>query len=438
MSARQCDRVLSAIARQPWAITPDGLELILGIAQRSAKDPQAVLSTPAVRRDSGNVLMRDGVAVISIMGPIFSRADIFTEICGATCVETIALRFGEALAAADVKGIVLHIDSPGGQITGVHELAGQVFAARGIKPVVAYASGLCASAAYWIASAAQRIVADETAYLGSIGVVSTWTDDKEARQSKGLRDYEVVSSQSPNKRLDPASVEGLAAWQRLLDSTADIFIGDVARNRNKRPETVTDQFGQGGVMLAAEAVKVGMADEIGSLEGVIADLSHMDGTASSMGTPMAHINKETSMNKEELAKAHPELLAQIRSEAAAEVEASAAAALAQSQANMLGMVRVVAGEDAAKRMEPLLAAGLTADQVAAITGAFGDLAAPAGKSGGDDQSNGAQAAQEEQSGREKILAGILAKTPGPVNTATTVTDADPVQAAITRISKLGV
>ena len=70
MSARQCDRVLSAIARQPWAITPDGLELILGIAQRSAKDPQAVLSTPAVRRDSGNVLMRDGVAVISIMGPI--------------------------------------------------------------------------------------------------------------------------------------------------------------------------------------------------------------------------------------------------------------------------------------------------------------------------------------------------------------------------------
>lgn len=144
------------------------------------------------------------------------------------------------------------------------------------------------------------------------------------------------------------------------------------------------------------------------------------------------------MNKEELAKAHPELLAQIRSEAAAKVEASAKAALAQSQANMLGMVRVVAGEDAAKRMEPLLAAGLTADQVAAFTVAFGDLAAAAGKSGGDDQSNGAQAAQEERSGREKILAGILAKTPGPVNTATTVTDADPVQAAITRISKLGV
>ena len=142
------------------------------------------------------------------------------------------------------------------------------------------------------------------------------------------------------------------------------------------------------------------------------------------------------MNKEELAKAHPELLAQIRDEAAAEVEASAQNALSQAQANMLGMVRIIAGEDASKRMQTLLAAGLTSDQVAAFAAAFGDLNT-VGKPE-EAQPGAAQAAQEERSGREKILAGILAKTPRPVNTTTTVSDADPVQAAIDRISKLGV
>jgi hypothetical protein len=108
------------------------------------------------------------------------------------------LRFGEAIAAEDVQAIVLHIDSPGGLITGVHEFAGQIYAARNIKPVVAYISGMGTSAAYWIASAAGRVVADETAILGSIGVVAAWTDDTEARKSTG---YEFQLAASPRRNI---------------------------------------------------------------------------------------------------------------------------------------------------------------------------------------------------------------------------------------------
>ncbi len=75
---------------------------MLGIAQRHTSDKEAVLATPSVRRESGTVRMRDGVAVISVMGPIFPRADFFTEISGATSIERLALLFGEALAADDV------------------------------------------------------------------------------------------------------------------------------------------------------------------------------------------------------------------------------------------------------------------------------------------------------------------------------------------------
>lgn len=435
MSSHPCDRVISAITRQPWAITPDGLELVLGIAQRQISDHQSVLATPAERRESGKVQVRDGVAVISLMGPIFPRANIFMEISGATSIETLALRFGEALAAEDVQAIVLHIDSPGGQTTGVHEFAGQIFAARGTKPVVAYVSGVGASAAYWIASAAERVVVDATAMLGSIGVVAAWTDDKESRKSKGLRDYEIVSSQSPNKRLDPTSEEGRSALQRLLDATADIFIADVARHRGKRPATVAEQFGQGGVMLAAEAVKVGMADEVGSLENVIAALSHAGGAPKIVwGATVPRINKEPSMDKEQLAKDHPELLAQLQSEARAEAKTEAAkereTALAAASAANQALVRVVAGEVVAAQVAKLSAAGFTVEQIEALAPMLATVQLANTTAVTADPNATAQGGGS----RAEVLAALRDATPAPVNTTAAPKGGDPLQAAIDQIS----
>ncbi len=385
MSVRQCERIVSAITRQPWAITPEGLDLVLGIAQRRISDPQAVLASPVERREGGRIHMRDGVAVISVMGPIFPRADFFANISGATNIETLGLRFGEALAAPDVRGIVLHIDSPGGQITGVHEFAEQVFAARNIKPVVAYISGAGASAAYWIASAAGRVVADATAVLGSIGVVAAWTDEKEARRSQGLTDYEVVSSQSPNKRLDPASVEGRDALQRLLDATADIFIADVARNRGCDAARVTAQFGRGGVMLAADAVKAGMADAVGSLENVIAALSGADGAN----------KKEAHMDAAELSQKYPELLADIRQEAAAQASREAKDAA-------FALVAAVAGEETAEKVRKIDAAGVTPEQVELMASFFASVRVR------PDVKN------EESEVRKQMLDAIATATGGPL------------------------
>jgi ClpP class serine protease len=430
MPMPRCDRVVSAIARQPWAITLEGLELVLGIAQRRISDPQAVPAAPPERRESGNVKVRDGVAIISIMGPIFPRADCFTQISGATSIETLGMRFGEALSAEDVKAIVLHIDSSGGHVTGVHEFAAQIFAARDIKPVVAYISGTGTSAAYWIACAAQRVIADATAVLGSIGVVAVWTDDREARKSKGLIDYEVVSSQSPNKRLDPAGEEGRSVLQRHLDETADIFIADVARNRGKRAATVAEQFGRGGVMLAAEAVKVGMADAIGSLEGVMAELSGVDGaTRTDRDQSITRINKEIPMDKAELAQKHPELLAQIQAEARAEAEESLKAAKKEYVVNIRAMVVAVAGEEAAVKLAQLAEAGITAKQIAAL----GSLIAMQSTSK-TQTAPPAPEAGTESAGRKEVLALLRGATPAPVNTSVAPKGDDAVRAVIDQIS----
>jgi ClpP class serine protease len=274
MTKKLPNKVLNAIFTGKWAIETNHLDLLIGIASREISDMQAVLAMPLERRESGTLRVRDGVAVINAFGPIFPRADMFTDISGATSVDTLALRFGEALNAPDVKAIVLNIDSPGGNVVGVNEFAKMIYGARGKKPIIAYTGGLCASAAYWIASAADKIIADETAFLGSIGVVAAWTDDSEARKRDGFVDYEVVSSQSPDKRQDLNSEEGRAKLQAELDALADVFIGIVARHRGARAATVQEKYGKGGVLISDEAVKVGMADMVGSLEGVITRLSN--------------------------------------------------------------------------------------------------------------------------------------------------------------------
>jgi len=272
MSDRVPINVLNAIYTGRWAIIPDSLNILVSIANRTHSDIEAVLSKPAEFCDSGNILIRDGVAILNIFGPIIPRADMFTDISGAVSIETLALRFGEALGAKDIKGIVLNIDSPGGNITNVHEFANQIYDARGTKPIIAYTGGLCASAAYWIASAADKIIADKTASIGSIGVVAAWTDDSKAREKAGLTDYAVVSSQSPNKRRDYTTKDGLAKLQVELDSLADIFIENVARNRATNSEFVYENYGKGDMMLTTEAIKVGMADDLGCLESVISDI----------------------------------------------------------------------------------------------------------------------------------------------------------------------
>lgn len=269
-----CHRVLSFISNTPWAIMPTALSKIISIANRSYSDPQLVAAIKSEQKlsviDSND---NTDIAVIDVIGSIFTRANMFTEICDAVAINELEIELDKAIYDDSIKAIVLRIDSPGGEVTGIHEFANYLDEACEIKPIVAYVHGMACSAAYWIASATSHIYADKTATLGSIGVVAAWTDDSKARTAAGLTDYEVVSSQSPNKRLDPTQDDGRAELQKHIDGLADIFIDDVAEFRDVTRDKVLADFGRGGTFLAEEAVKRGLADEISSYRDVIAKLS---------------------------------------------------------------------------------------------------------------------------------------------------------------------
>ncbi|HEY6403773.1 MAG TPA: S49 family peptidase, partial [Blastocatellia bacterium] len=174
-----------------------------------------------------------------------------------------------ALDNPNVKSILLNIDSPGGEITGISEFAQMIYNARSRKPITAYIGGLGASAAYWIASAAGEIVADATAMLGSIGVVAA-VPNPDRRSS---RDVEFVSSQSPRKRPNPNTESGKSQIQEMVDDLAAVFIGAVARNRGVSVNTVMEKFGQGDVFVGKKAVAAGLADRLGSFEQIVSELA---------------------------------------------------------------------------------------------------------------------------------------------------------------------
>jgi signal peptide peptidase SppA len=269
---------IAALHAAHWAITPDSLEQMMAIAARALDEPlttiealEAKLGKP-VNADE-NMTLRDGVATINVTGPLFRYANIFTLISGATAYATLATDLQQALDSTQVRGIILAIDSPGGEVNGSAELANMIFAGRGKKPIVAYVSGMAASAAYWIASAADEVVVAPTAIVGSVGAVIAFSDRTKADEARGIRTIEIVSSQSPKKRLSPASAEGQSEIQLLVDNLAQVFIDGLAKNRGVSAETVLSDFGEGGMFVGQAAVDAGLADRVGSYEQLQGELA---------------------------------------------------------------------------------------------------------------------------------------------------------------------
>lgn len=254
-----------------WAITPEMLSTMISIAHQTNKSPEAVASQLGKEMKNTNaVSVRDGVAVIRVTGPLFRYANLFTRICGATSYELLAQDFNKALNDPNISAILFDVDSPGGEVNGCSELADMIYNARGKKPILAYASGSCCSGAYWIASACDKIMAADTAILGSIGVVSIFEKEDEKKT------IEIVSSQSPNKRPDVETEEGKAKIQAHIDALAEVFINKVALHRDISPKNVIENFGGGDVFVGQNAVRIGLADSLASFEAIISDLNTME------------------------------------------------------------------------------------------------------------------------------------------------------------------
>lgn len=267
------------VKSQMWAITEEYLKVIASVAIGEVDlSAYEALQTERGRplANSRRVMLRgdtENVAIIPVTGPIFPRANLFTYMSGATSTEILAQDLRTALDDRTVDSIILDVDSPGGAVAGINELSDLIYQARQEKPVIAYAMHQMASAAFWIGSASKSIVAERTAMLGSIGVVTRVEDTRGRDERSGVRTFNIVSNVSPDKVLDPAADEGRAKIQKVVDDMAAVFVETVARNRGISSDDVIRGYGQGGVLVGENAVAAGMADRVGSMEQLIAEQS---------------------------------------------------------------------------------------------------------------------------------------------------------------------
>ena len=278
-------RYIEKLANGAWLCDQEHVEFLHSIFLRYLDRAAAgqPLDTETVEQTLGRpldntreVTVKDGVARIPVEGTIVRRANLFTQISGGVSTEMIAKDFTTAYNDSTVHSILFVFDSPGGEATGIGELASLIREKRdlGEKRIEAYCDGLCASGAYWLASATERITTDPTAALGSIGVVSRVRNPEAAGKKLTL---EFWNSRSPKKRMDPNSYEGQEAIQAYVDDMGDEFIAAVADNRGVPFEKVAEDFGQGFVLVGRKAVEAGMADAIGTEGSVVERLQRREG-----------------------------------------------------------------------------------------------------------------------------------------------------------------
>ncbi|MEC4747420.1 S49 family peptidase [Methylomicrobium sp. Wu6] len=218
----------------------------------------AALETPTTPPATANT--EGNTAVIPVNGVLFPRANIFTLFGFGTALTDIQAQINKAVTNQAVKKIVFAFDSPGGSVTGIHEQANTIKAIN--KPTVAYVGGMAASAAYWLAAACDQIVTDATGEMGSIGIVGVY------QLGSDKNTLEIVSSHAPDKRPDGTTPEGKRVLQTQIDDLEAIFIQSLV---GLRPALTEDKIKalRGGIEIGAKAVKFGLADGLGSLQGVL-------------------------------------------------------------------------------------------------------------------------------------------------------------------------
>ncbi len=287
------ERIFRAVYSAPWAIQEEKLNQILAFLELKGaggsvggeeldrlRAAHEIIAARSIARSAG------GVRVLPLMGMITHRANMLSDISGGTSTEKFAESFREAVADPNIKAIVLDVDSPGGQVDGVPELANEIVAARGQKKIIAVANTQMASAAYWLASQADEIVVTPSAMVGSVGVLWPHTEISEAQKQAGIKTTLITAGKhkAEGSPLEPLSTEARAHMQSLVDGAHDQFITAVARGRRTSQTAVRDGFGEGRVFDAKTSIKMGMADRMATLDQVLEGLG---ASASSRGARAA-------------------------------------------------------------------------------------------------------------------------------------------------------
>jgi signal peptide peptidase SppA len=267
----------------PWALMPERLNAVTAVIARWSGDARA--SDEVMRNIAADKNVRDarrqssvsnsggGIAVLPLYGIVTQRGNMVDDVSGPGTAST--QQFSNMLRAAlqdeTVSQILIDIDSPGGSVYGVAELADEIVSARAKKPVVAIANSLAASAAYWIGCSASEFYVTPGGEVGSIGVWQAHQDYSKAMDEAGVKTTLISAGKFKveGNPYAPLDEEAQGFMQSRVDDYYAAFTKAVAKGRGVSISQVRDGMGQGRVLGADAALTSSMVDGIATFEDVV-------------------------------------------------------------------------------------------------------------------------------------------------------------------------
>ncbi len=336
----------------PLLIAPQKLEVILGVLAPhmgfEVPAPAAAVTSERPARKPYEVTP-DGIAVIPIEGTLVHKSYGLDALSGLRSYVELQDEVEDAATDPAIRGILLDVDSPGGEVAGVFDLADTIYSARSAKPVFAAANSDAFSAAYLLASTAERIYAGRTSGLGNIGVIVSHLDVSASDEKLGYK-YTIIHAGARKADFNPhapLSEEARSVIEAEVDRTYALLVAAVARNRGVPEAEIRGT--EAGLYFGSDAVSSRLADRIGTRQDALSDLRTIIG-----GRTAAAIKPKgnSSMNEEQLAAEAP-------TPAGADLEAGRTEARRQGYAEAREIVELCALAGMPARAAGLLAKDAT-------------------------------------------------------------------------------
>jgi capsid assembly protease len=271
------------LSDHPLALDPRKLHEIEAFVKHRLQGGAPIEGQVAATSRSGSgYSMLGSVAILPVFGTISQRMNMLSSFSGGTSTELLARDLRNALADPQVSTILLRIDSPGGSVYGVQEIADEIFKARSKKRIVAHADSLAASAAYWIGSQADEFYVTPSGEVGSIGVVAMHVDYSKMLGDAGVNVTYIHAGayKVEGNPYEPLGDEARDFQQSRVNDYHRQFVSAVARGRGVTISTVAKTFGQGRTYGADQALAARMVDGIKPFDTTIAALAKDPGARS--------------------------------------------------------------------------------------------------------------------------------------------------------------
>jgi capsid assembly protease len=270
--------ILAAFAREIWAIDEvkfHAIRQVLKIRADGGRVPDEEIAAVVKAAERPAPRSTGSIAILPLFGAITHRANLFSETSGGTSTQGFGKALAQVVGDPNVTAVIIEADTPGGGVSGLPELADQIYKARGSKPIIGVSNTRALSAGYWLLSQCDEIVCAPVSEVGSIGVFLWHENWAENYKMEGIQPDIIRYGEHKAEANDwePLTDDARTYIQSQVNEVGEMFTKAVARGRGVSADAVRKNFGEGRSVMARDAVRLGMADRIATMDDTIQRLA---------------------------------------------------------------------------------------------------------------------------------------------------------------------